>query len=267
MMGIAQYIAATLRTFGGRRQVDVVVNDGSGNPITTFGGSGGTASNFGSPFPGTGSPGTAAGFKDNSGNMSGGNLDASGNLKVNVAAGGAGGGAVTVADGADTAEGATTDAAVTTNTTGTLSGKLRGLVAILADVWNSGSHWLQVSIQNATLAVTQSGSWNLASSARSDTFTVTGNGVTVNVSTAPVKYFSIQVTGTGAGATSWTVVLEASLDGVNFTTIMTHSNTTDSNGSTAWTPQPVPASYFRSRVSALSLGSATNIVVQIVGMN
>jgi hypothetical protein len=42
--------------------------------------------------------------------------------------GGGGGGAVTVADGADVAEGATTDAAVTTDTDGTVSGKLRGLV-------------------------------------------------------------------------------------------------------------------------------------------
>lgn len=42
--------------------------------------------------------------------------------------GGGGGGAVTIADGADVAEGATTDAAVVTDTTGTVSGKLRGLV-------------------------------------------------------------------------------------------------------------------------------------------
>ena len=42
--------------------------------------------------------------------------------------GGGGGGAVTIADGADVAEGATTDAAVTSDTTGTVSGKLRGLV-------------------------------------------------------------------------------------------------------------------------------------------
>lgn len=42
--------------------------------------------------------------------------------------GGGGGGAVTVADGADAAEGATTDAAIVTDTTGTVSGKLRGLV-------------------------------------------------------------------------------------------------------------------------------------------
>lgn len=45
-----------------------------------------------------------------------------------ASSGGGGGGAVTVADGADIAEGATTDAAVITDTTGTISGKLRGLV-------------------------------------------------------------------------------------------------------------------------------------------
>jgi len=44
-----------------------------------------------------------------------------------------GGGAVTIANGADVAEGATTDAAVTTDTTGTVSGKLRGLVKLTAD--------------------------------------------------------------------------------------------------------------------------------------
>lgn len=47
---------------------------------------------------------------------------------VATTGGGGGGGAVTIADGADVAEGATTDAAVVTDTTGTISGKLRGLV-------------------------------------------------------------------------------------------------------------------------------------------
>lgn len=45
-----------------------------------------------------------------------------------VGGGGGGGGAVTVADGADVTQGAIADAAVITDTTGTLSGKLRGLV-------------------------------------------------------------------------------------------------------------------------------------------
>ena len=43
-------------------------------------------------------------------------------------AGGGGGGAVTIADGADVAEGALADAAVVTDAAGTISGKLRGLV-------------------------------------------------------------------------------------------------------------------------------------------
>src|SRR4051812_39508300 len=42
--------------------------------------------------------------------------------------GGGGGGAATIADGADVAEGATTDIAVVTDANGTVSGKLRGLV-------------------------------------------------------------------------------------------------------------------------------------------
>src|ERR1035437_5588288 len=57
-------------------------------------------------------------------------LDASGNLLVNVAAGGAGGGAVTIADGDDVVEGALADAAVTTDIAGTVNAKLRGLVVI-----------------------------------------------------------------------------------------------------------------------------------------
>lgn len=55
------------------------------------GGGGGTSSTFGAAFPGDG---TAIGFIDASGNMAGGTLDAAGFLKVNVAAGGAGGGDV-----------------------------------------------------------------------------------------------------------------------------------------------------------------------------
>ncbi len=55
--------------------------------IVSGGGTGGTASSFGAAFPPTG---TAAGFIDNGGNMAGGTLDASGYLKVNVAAGSSG---------------------------------------------------------------------------------------------------------------------------------------------------------------------------------
>jgi hypothetical protein len=53
--------------------------------------------------------------------------------------GGGGGGAVTIADGADVAEGSTTDSAVVTDANGTVSGKLRGLVKMAANnygTWN-----------------------------------------------------------------------------------------------------------------------------------
>jgi hypothetical protein len=83
--------------------------------------------------------------------------DASGFLKVNVAAGGAGGGAVTVADGADVTQGAVVDAAVSTDASGTVNAHIRGLVKLLASCISIGSGWLQVSIQNATLAVVQAG--------------------------------------------------------------------------------------------------------------
>lgn len=57
------------------------------------------------------------------GRLSGLSFDLSGNLRV--ASSGGSGGAVTIADGADVAEGSTTDAAATQGGTGTLSAKLR----------------------------------------------------------------------------------------------------------------------------------------------
>lgn len=63
-----------------------------------------------------------------------------------VGGGGGGGGAATVADGADVAQGSTTDAAVTTDVAGTLSGKLRGLVKILGAVWDAANGLLLVGL-------------------------------------------------------------------------------------------------------------------------
>jgi hypothetical protein len=53
--------ALTSRTAGSVRPLDVAIVDGSGNQITSFGGSGGTASAVASAVPGTA---TAAGFSD-----------------------------------------------------------------------------------------------------------------------------------------------------------------------------------------------------------
>lgn len=100
--------------------------------------------------------------------------------------GGGGGGAVTAADGALVTEGATTDAAVVGDSSGTVSAKLRGLSKILNDVWDSVNHWLKVSISNATLAVTQSGTWTVqpGNTANTTAWKVDGSAVTQPVSLA-----------------------------------------------------------------------------------
>src|SRR5579864_557651 len=58
--------------------------------------------------------------------------------------GSSGGGPATIVDGGDVAEGATTDAAVTSDANGTISAKLRGLVKIFASVWDSVNGRLKV---------------------------------------------------------------------------------------------------------------------------
>jgi hypothetical protein len=79
-------------------------------------------------------------------------VDSSGQL-VTAGGGGGGGGPATIADGADVAEGATTDAAVTGDNSGTVSGKLRGLVKILTDVWDSANQRVKVDGSGVTQPV------------------------------------------------------------------------------------------------------------------
>jgi len=99
-------------------------------------------------------------------------------VKETQPAGGGGGGAVTIADGADIAEGATTDVAVTGDNPGSVSAKLRGLSKILADVWDSTNHWLQTTPKYPS--TTASGT--LTAAAQTVTLTVTGlSTVTVTV--------------------------------------------------------------------------------------
>lgn len=101
---------------------------------------------------------------------------------------------------------------------------------------------------------------------RVDTFTTTSNGTTLDAHLAPVKSFAIGVVATGA-VTSWTVVLECSLDNSNFTAILTHTNTTPGTGQTVFSGTSLlPCLYFRSRTSAITLGAGTNLVVTILGM-
>lgn len=145
---------------------------------------------------------------------------------------------VTIADGADVAEGATTDAAVVGDNSGSISAKLRGISKILNSVWSSGSNWLQVSIQNATLAVTQSGTWNVGLNAGTNSIgtvvpapktilSVTGNvnsntSIVTAVSSKRIKVVAVEfftaysagtitpiLTDGNGGTTIWTRLLQA----------------------------------------------------------
>lgn len=135
-----------------------------------------------------------------------------------------------------------------------------GNLATLAGTVTSAK--VQVNVTNPSLTTVSTPNF----ATRQDTFTTTGSGVTINKSAAPVSKFGLQVKGTGAAATLWSVNLEGSLDGVNFSTVLSHVTATG-DGSVMWIGSlEAPLLYFRSNVTALTLGSATNIVVTILGI-
>lgn len=126
-----------------------------------------------------------------------------------------------------------------------------------------------VSLAGGALEVTQAAHMTRADTfkTRSDTFTVAGSGTTIDASASPMSAYAIQVKGTGAPASAWDVRLEGSLNGVNFTQILAHTNATG-DGVVLWTGSlEAPALYFRSRVESVTLGGASNIVVTILGQN
>lgn len=100
-----------------------------------------------------------------------------------------------------------------------------------------------------------------------DTFTVAGAGAAIDASRHGVKSFALQVKGTGAVPTAWNVVLEGSMDNVNWTEILSHISGEQADGATAWTGTNLnPCLYFRARCVSVTLGTATNIVARILGM-
>lgn len=105
-------------------------------------------------------------------------------------------------------------------------------------------------------------------STASNTFTAIGNGTTLDVSSRPLSSFAIQVNRTGGDATTtWTAVLEGSLDGINFTTILSHSNISPGVNSVLYSGSTLsPSRFFRCRIDSLSLSSAVNIVCLILGV-
>ena len=99
-----------------------------------------------------------------------------------------------------------------------------------------------------------------------DTFTSAGIGTTFDCSATPLKDFTIQVVGNTVPALLWTVLLEGSVDDENFTTILTHMTVAGDAVFISSGSSHTPVLYIRTHVVALTLGSATNIEVTIVGV-
>lgn len=153
----------------------------------------------------------------------------------------------------------TSDVQINPATEGTLSA-----IKVDTDKFNFLSNRLLVDGSQVTQPV--SGTVVEPFAIRSDVYTTSGTGVIVNVSTTPLKTYSLEVKGTGASATSWTVVIEGSLNGFDFTPIMTHTDSIGDGIIIFSGASLFPSLYIRSNCNALSLGSATNIVVTILGV-
>lgn len=128
-----------------------------------------------------------------------------------------------------------------------------------------GSDTGQVAVPVRVVSQLGAGAGGSTFGTRSDTFTATGSGTTVDSHLAPVKYFSLSVAETGT-VTSWTVVLECSLDDTTFTTVLTHTNTSGNGATVFGGTTAFPCLYFRSRASAITLGAGTNVIATILGM-
>jgi hypothetical protein len=97
-----------------------------------------------------------------------------------------------------------------------------------------------------------------------NTFTTTGTGTVLSTTLSFDQYaLQVQVVGTST-LTTWNVVLEGSLDGVNFSTILISTNVLG-QGVIWGSAMIAPSLYIRSRVVSLVLGLATNITVTILG--
>lgn len=189
-----------------------------------------------------------------------------------AAGGGGGGGPVTIADGADIAEGATTDVAVVTDVNGTVSAKLRGLVKILASVRDTSNTRLKVDINAATIA----GVVPVAFSPQSIAGSIQTLNAAVTLALAVTNRQAIQTTiqvvytvegGGGAGV----LTFEGSADsGVTWVTVTGREitsfveTTTIGQVTGAWVVQSSGLSHVRARVSTATTGGTWNIV--LIGM-
>lgn len=97
-----------------------------------------------------------------------------------------------------------------------------------------------------------------------DTYTTTSAGTIVDVSTTLFNQFTLVVVKTGP-VVSWNVVVEGSLDGVKFTTVIGHTDIIGDGLAMFSGMVAAPCLYFRTRCSSIVLGLGTSITATVVG--
>lgn len=180
--------------------------------------------------------------------------------------------------------GAATSALQTSGNTSlaSIDSKLTSPLAVSqSGAWTTGRTWNlsnltdSVNIGNfpSIQQVSQSGSWTINGIStpistgfytRSDTFSSTGTGTTIDSSSAPVKLFSIQVDISGT-VTAWDVRLEGSLDNLNFMQILQHTNTTGDGNIVFSGNSFSPCLYFRARCAGLTGLGGSSLTASILG--
>jgi hypothetical protein len=82
------------------------------------------------------------------------------------------------------------------------------------------------------------------------------------------KSMALCVKGTGGAAAAWSALLEGSLDGANWTSILTHIQGANADGATVWTGAGLyyPVNYLRTRLVSVTLTGATALVISALGV-
>ena len=105
-----------------------------------------------------------------------------------------------------------------------------------------------------------------ASETRTDSFTAPASGQIVDTSLRPLSAFSLTVKGVGGTPTAWTVLLEGSLDGANFTEILRHTQLLGIAQTVFSGSNRYPTLFMRSRAVSITLTPAAAIDVTILGV-
>lgn len=99
---------------------------------------------------------------------------------------------------------------------------------------------------------------------QTDTYTSTTTGTIVDGLASVYSHFTLSVKTTGA-VVSWIVTLETSVDGVNFTPVLTHTDFLGKGVCLFSGTLSAPSLYFRTNCQVLVLGLGTSITATAVG--